>query len=98
MVMLCKLCKKHGKVPQSGKGSWCTEPCFPLRKDKVVKHTGSRIHHSATVVEAENNIGGIRQAFQDAVTLEVRLQLAAVSVFTFFANMRLLIPQLILIF
>ena len=35
--LLCKVCKKHSKVPRSGKGGWCTEPCFTLRKDKVVK-------------------------------------------------------------
>ena len=70
--MQCKLCRKHGKVPRNGKGSWCTEPCFTMRRDKIVKHGESRMHHSAVKVEAEHGTGGIRQAFQDAVSLEMK--------------------------
>lgn len=70
--MQCKLCKKHGKVPRNGRGSWCTEPCFTMRKDKIMRHAESHMHRSAAVVEAEHGAGGIRQAFQDAVTLEVK--------------------------
>ena len=66
--MYCKLCKKHGKVPRNGKGGWCTKPCFTLRKDKIVRHAESRMHRDAAMVEAEHSAGGIRQAFQDAVT------------------------------
>ena len=70
--MHCKLCKKHGKVARNGKGRWCTEPCFTLRKDKIVRHAESRMHRDAAMVEAEHSAGGIRQAFQDAVTLEMK--------------------------
>ena len=70
--MYCKLCKKHGRVPRNGKGGWCTKPCFTLRKDKIVRHAESRMHRDAAMVEAEHSAGGIRQAFQDAVTLEMK--------------------------
>ena len=36
-----------------------------------MRHTESHMHHSAALVEAEHIAGGIRQAFKDAVTLEV---------------------------
>ena len=67
--LLCKLCKKHAKVPRNERGSWCTQPCFTMRKDKLVRHVQSRMHHSAAVVEAS---GGIRQTFHDAITQEVK--------------------------
>ena len=43
-----------------------------LRKDKIVRHAESRMHRDAAMVEAEHSAGGIRQAFQDAVTLEMK--------------------------
>ena len=33
----CELCTKHGKCPRNGKGSWTINPCFSLRRDKVIK-------------------------------------------------------------
>ena len=47
-------------------------PCFTLRKDKIVRHVESRMHRDAVMVEAEHSAGGIRQVFQDAVTLEMK--------------------------
>ena len=38
-----------------------------------MRHAESHMHHCAALVEAEHSAGGIRQAFQDAVTLEVKV-------------------------
>ena len=42
--MCCKLCANHGKSPRNRKGSWTINPCFSLRRDKVIKHESSAMH------------------------------------------------------
>lgn len=58
------------------KGSVCTEPCFTTTKDKIARDAESCMHHSAAVVEAEHSTGDMRQAFQDAISLEVKATIA----------------------
>jgi len=74
VCMRCKLCTKYGKSPRNGSGSWTTNPCYSLRKDKIIKHANSAMHRGAVVAEAEasSHSGGLPRAFQDAVTMEMK--------------------------
>ena len=79
--MRCHLCTKHSVLPRSGSTSWTSDPCFCVRRDKVVKHAKSKMHKRAEVMEASSQAGGIPHAFDDAFTLEMKA-LGAVSVCT----------------
>ena len=70
--MRCKLCAKHGKSPRNGKGSWTTNPCFSLRRDKILKHESSAMHKAALVAAAEASCGDIPRKFKDAETVEMQ--------------------------
>ena len=70
--MRCKLCIKHGKSPRNGQGSWTINPCFSLRRDKVVKHESSAMHKGAVIAETEASCGGIPLKFKDAETAEMQ--------------------------
>ena len=70
--MRCKLCANHGKWPRNWKGSWIINPCFFLRRDKVMKHEYSAMHRGDVVAAAEASYGGIRRKFKDAETAECR--------------------------
>ena len=68
--MRCHLCTKHSIVPRSGSTSWTSDPCFSVRKDKVVKHAKSQMHKQAEVMELQ--AGGIPRAFDEAYALEMK--------------------------
>ena len=68
--MRCKLCANHGKWPRNWKGSWIINPCFSLRRDKVIKHES--MHRGAVVATAEASYGGIPRKFKDAETAEMQ--------------------------
>ena len=70
--MRCHFCTKHSIVPRSGSTSWTADPCFCVRKDKVVKHAKSRMHRQAEVMEASLQAGGIPRAFDESCTLEMK--------------------------
>ena len=71
--MRCKLCAKHGKVPRNGKGASSTTLCYTLIKDKVRKHSSSRMHKAALTAEFDQSNGGITRAFEDARSLEMKV-------------------------
>ena len=68
--MRCHLCTKHSIVPRSGSTSWTSDPCFSVRKDKVVKHAKSQMHKQAEVMELQ--AGDIPRAFDEAYALEMK--------------------------
>ena len=70
--MRCHLCTKHSVLSRSGSTSWTSDPCFCVRRDKVVKHAKSKMHKRAEVMEASSQAGGIPHAFDDAFTLEMK--------------------------
>ena len=72
MGMMCKLCQKHDKLARNGTGVWCKIPCYTTRRDKIVRHSKSCIHGMAIEADVEHRAGGIQQAFQDVVSLEMK--------------------------
>ena len=52
--------------------SWTSDPCYYIRRDKVVKHANSRMHQRAVALEATTQAGGLPCAFEEAYSLEVK--------------------------
>ena len=68
----CKVCSLYGKTPRNGMGSWCTTPCFALRRDRIARHEASSIHKAAIAAEADATAGGIEKSFSDQISLEMK--------------------------
>ena len=60
------------ETPRNGKGSWCTMPCFALRRDKIAKHKKSSMHKAAIAAKADTAAGGIEKSFSDQISIEIK--------------------------